>query len=172
MQIIQCGESYSPQILAILNDAIVNTTALYDYEPRSPDSMAAWFAAKRSGNFPVIGAVTESGELMGFASYGVFRPWPAYKYTVEHSVYIAASHRGRGIGRTLLRRVIDEAQSQDYHVLIGCIDSQNPASVALHKAMGFQYVGTLRQVGFKFGGWLDLQLHQLILTTPRNPLDG
>jgi phosphinothricin acetyltransferase len=172
MQIIQCDESYSPQILAILNDAIVNTTALYDYQPRPAESMATWFAAKRRGNFPVIGAVTESGELAGFATYGVFRPWPAYKHSVEHSVYVAAAHRGRGVGKLLLRRVIEEAQNQDYHTLIGCIDSENPISAALHKAMGFQHIGTIRQVGFKFGRWLDLDLYQLILTTPRSPVDG
>ena len=172
MQIIPCDESYSPQILAILNDAIVSSTALYDYQPRPPDSMAAWFAAKRQGNFPVIGAVADSGELMGFASFGVFRAWPAYKYSVEHSVYVAAAHRGHGIGKTLLARVIEEAQHQNYHVLIGCIDSQNSASIAMHQHMGFQHAGTIRQVGFKFGGWLDLELHQLILSTPRNPVDG
>jgi phosphinothricin acetyltransferase len=172
MQIIHCDESYSPQILAILNDAIVNTTALYDYQPRPAESMVAWFAAKRRGNFPVIGAITESGELAGFASYGAFRAWPAYKYSVEHSVYVAAAHRGKGIGRQLLQCIIDEAQNQEYHTLIGGIDSENPASVALHKALGFRHVGTVRQVGFKFGRWLDLDLYQLILATPRNPVDG
>jgi phosphinothricin acetyltransferase len=172
MQIIHCDESYSPQILAILNDAIINTTALYDYQPRPAESMTAWFAAKRQGNFPVIGAITESGELAGFASYGAFRAWPAYKYSVEHSVYVAAAYRGKGIGKQLLERIIDEAQNQEYHTIIGGIDSENPASVALHKALGFRYVGTVRQVGFKFGKWLDLDLYQLILSTPRNPVDG
>ena len=172
MQILPCDESYSPQILAIFNDAIVSSTALYDYQPRRPDSMAAWFAAKKQGNFPVIGAVTDSGELMGFASYGVFRSWAAYKYSIEHSVYVTAAHRGRGVGKRLLARIIDEAKHQDYHVLIGCIDSQNTVSIGMHKSMGFQHAGTIRQVGFKFGGWLDLELHQLILTTPRSPVDG
>jgi phosphinothricin acetyltransferase len=172
MHIIECDESFSPQILAILNDAIVNTTALYDYQPRPLDSMAAWFAAKRHGNFPVIGAVTESGEFAGFASYGVFRAWPAYKYSVEHSIYFAADQRGKGIGKLLLRRLIDEAQNQDYHTLIGGIDSQNPVSIALHKSFGFQHVGTIRQVGFNFGKWLDLELYQLVLATPNSPVDG
>jgi phosphinothricin acetyltransferase len=172
MQIIHCDESYSPQILAIFNDAIANSTALYDYHPRPADSMAAWFAAKRQGNFPVLGALAESGEMMGFASYGVFRAWAAYKYSVEHSVYVAAAHRGHGVGKELLRRVIEEARRQDYHTLIGCIDSQNKVSIQMHHRMGFQHVGTLREVGFKFGGWLDLELHQLLLTTPRNPVDG
>ena len=107
MQILRCDESYSGQILAIFNDAILNSTALYDYEPRPLEFMQEWFAAKRKGNYPVIGAVSENGDLLGFASYGVFRAWPAYKYSVEHSVYIGASHRGKGIGKRLLRRIIE-----------------------------------------------------------------
>ena len=172
MQILECNESHSESILAILNDAILTSTALYDYQPRPLESMTAWFAAKRKGNYPVIGAVSEDGELLGFASYGVFRGWPAYKYSVEHSIYVAAQHRGKGIGKRLLQRVVEEAEAQDYHVLVGGIDSQNVVSIALHRALGFQHAGTIRQVGFKFGRWLDLDLYQLILRTPLTPLDG
>jgi L-amino acid N-acyltransferase len=172
MNLIHCDESYSQQILAIFNEAILNSTALYDYRPRSLESMTDWFAAKRKGNYPVIGAVSESGELLGFASYGVFRGWPAYKYSVEHSVYVAALHRGQGIGKRLLQRILEEAEAQDYHVLVGGIDSQNTVSIALHRTFGFQYAGTLRQVGFKFGRWLDLDFYQMILKTPTNPVDG
>ena len=172
MNTILCDESYSEPILAIMNDAILHSTALYDYRPRELASMAEWFAGKRSGNFPVIGAVSESGELQGFASYGVFRGWAAYKYSVEHSVYVAASHRGKGVGKRLLQRIIEEASAQNYHVLVGCIDSENAVSIALHQALGFQYAGTIRQVGFKFGRWLDLNLYQMILQTPLNPVDG
>ncbi|MFH4410819.1 N-acetyltransferase family protein, partial [Acinetobacter baumannii] len=75
-------------ILEILNEAIVNSTALYDYVPRSLDSMKTWFSVKTGNSFPVIGAVDESGKLLGFASWGAFRAFPAYKYTVEHSIYI------------------------------------------------------------------------------------
>lgn len=172
MQIEPCDESRSQEILAILNEAILNSTALYDYQPRPPEAMAAWFTAKRKGNYPVLGAVSEDGELLGFATYGVFRGWPAYKYSVEHSVYVAASHRGQGIGKRLLQSLIEVAEAQDYRVLVGGIDSQNAASVALHRALGFQHAGTLRQVGFKFGRWLDLDFYQLILRTPLNPVDG
>jgi L-amino acid N-acyltransferase len=172
MNTIHCDESYSEQILAILNDAILNSTALYDYRPRPLDSMTAWFATKRNGSYPVIGAVSESGELLGFASYGVFRGWSAYKYSVEHSVYVATPHRGKGIGKQLLQRIIDEAGTQNYHVLVGGIDSQNAVSIALHQALGFQHAGTIRQVGFEFGRWLDLDLYQMILKTPLEPIDG
>ena len=172
MKLVYCDESYSEQILSILNEAILNSTALYDYQPRPLESIVAWFAAKRKGNYPVIGAVSEAGEWLGFASYGVFRGWPAYKYSVEHSVYVAAPHRGKGIGKRLLERIVEEAGVQEYHVLVGGIDSQNAVSIALHRALGFQHAGTIRQVGFKFGRWLDLDLYQLILKTPLSPVDG
>jgi len=171
MDIVPCDETFSEPIRAIFNAAIADSTALYDYQPRTPAIMADWFAAKRRGNFPVLGAV-EGTTLLGFASYGLFRAFPAYKYTVEHSVYVAASNRGQGIGRALLTAVIAAAQSQNYHALIGVIDTQNAASIALHKAQGFSHAGTLRQVGFKFGRWLDVDFYQLILGTPAKPVDG
>lgn len=99
MQIVNCTyESSSDRILEILNDAIVNSTALYDYQPRGPDSMISWFKAKEAGNYPVIGTFDKHGHLIGFASFGVFRNWPAYKYSIEHSVYIRQECRGKGIG--------------------------------------------------------------------------
>jgi len=172
MKLIQCDDSFSDQILAILNEAILNSTALYDYKPRTQDMMRAWFEAKTKGNYPIIGAVTAVGELMGFGSYGTFRAWPAYKYSVEHSVYVATAFRGQGIGKLLLQDVIAHAREQDYHVLIGAIDSQNAVSIALHQRLGFAPAGTIRQAGFKFGKWLDLVFYQLILATPLEPRDG
>lgn len=172
MNLIRCDTSHANQILVILNDAIVNSTALYDYKPRTPEMMRGWFEAKKKGDYPVVGAVTENAELMGFASYGPFRAWPAYKYTVEHSVYVAAGFRGQGIGKRLLREVIEAARGQDYHVLIGGIDSENIVSIRLHERFGFQLAGTVRQAGFKFGRWLDLAFYQLILETPSRPVEG
>ncbi len=173
MNIIQCKhERHAAQILSIFNEAIVNSTALYDYKPRTADMMQAWFEAKAKGNFPVIGVESEGGELMGFASFGVFRVFPAYKYSVEHSVYVDARFRGRGVGRRLLEELIEAARGQDYHVLIGAIDAANQVSRALHERLGFTHCGTLRQVGFKFGRWLDLAFYQLILATPLQPIDG
>jgi L-amino acid N-acyltransferase len=172
MKVIDCDTAYSQPILAILNDAIVNSTALYDYQPRTLDAMQAWFEAKRCGKFPVIGAVAGDGELMGFATYGGFRAWPAYKYTVEHSLYVAAPWRRRGVGAVLLGSIIERAVSQDYHVLIGGVDATNAASIALHERFGFERVATMRQVGFKFGRWLDLCFYQRILPTPNAPADG
>jgi phosphinothricin acetyltransferase len=170
--LIECDRTRSPEILAILNEAIENSTALYDYKPRTPAMMEAWFAAKEQGQYPVIGAVGESGRLLGFGTYGMFRDRPAYKYTVEHSVYVDRDARGRGIGRQLLVAVIERARAQDYHVLIGGIDADNVASVELHRKLGFTSCGEIREAGFKFGRWLHLHFYQLILDTPAHPADG
>ena len=172
MKIVPLDNSYSGQILAIFNDAILNSTAVYDYKPRTPDMMAAWFANKKKGNYPVIGSVTPEGQLMGFGSYGAFRAWPGYKYTVEHSIYVDGKFRGRGLGKLLLQKVIGCARNQNYHVLVGAIDSQNAVSIKLHERFGFVHAGTIRQAGFKFGRWLDLVFYQLILETPSAPVDG
>jgi L-amino acid N-acyltransferase len=173
MRVVSCDpERHAEAILAILNDAILHSTALYDYKPRTIETMARWFEAKTTGKYPVIGIENDSGELMGFGSYGTFRAFPAYKYSVEHSVYVDSRFRGRGVGKRLLRELITAAQSQDYHVLIGAIDSANAVSIRLHESMGFTNCGTIRQAGFKFNRWLDLAFYQLILATPAHPTDG
>ena len=173
MRVIQCEPNrHAGAILAIFNDAIVNSTALYDYKARTMEMMAAWFDAKSKGRFPVIGIENDSGDLMGFGSYGTFRAWPAYKYSVEHSVYVDARFRRQGIGRRLLQELIAAAQAQDYHILVGGIDATNSASIRLHESLGFVHCGTIRQAGFKFGRWLDLSFYELVLSTPVNPTDG
>jgi L-amino acid N-acyltransferase YncA len=173
LNIITCEpQRHSAPILAIFNDAIVNSTALYDYKPRTAESMVGWFDAKKRGNFPVIGVEDDSGALMGFASYGPFRPHPAYKYTVEHSVYVDARFRGQGVGRALLGAVVLAAERQDYHVMVGGIDAANSISIKLHESLGFTSCGIVKHAGFKFGRWLDLAFYQLILRTPSTPVDG
>ena len=173
MQIIQCSyERHAAAILDIFNDAILHSTALYDYQARTMDNMVSWFNNKEAGNYPVIGIESESGELMGFASYGSFRAYPANKYTLEHSVYVANAHRGKGIASLLMQRLIELAQEQNYHTLIGSIDASNQPSIALHEKLGFTHAGTIRHAGFKFGDWLDLAFYQLLLPTPFQPVDG
>jgi phosphinothricin acetyltransferase len=172
MNLIRCDETHAEPVLAIFNDAIVNSTALYDYKLRTTEMMRAWFENKRKGNFPVLGLIADDGELMGFGSYGTFRAFPAYKYTVEHSVYVAAKFRGQGLGKRLLHEVVSAATEQEYHTLIGVIDSQNAVSIGLHRKLGFYHAGTIRHAGFKFGRWLDVDFYQLILQTPTNPADG
>ena len=173
MRIVQCEpKRHAAAILAIFNDAILHSTALYDYKPRTAEMMADWFTAKAKGKFPVIGIENEDGDLMGFASYGTFRAWPAYKYTVEHSIYVAAAFRRHGVGKRLLEEIIAAAQGQDFHVLVGVIDAANAGSIRLHESFGFVHGGTIRQAGFKFGDWLDVAFYQLILPTPSRPADG
>jgi phosphinothricin acetyltransferase len=173
MKTIQCTlERHASQILDVFNDAIVTSTALFDYKPRTLESMTPWFKAKENGLYPVIGLEGENEQLLGFASYGTFRAWPAYKYTVEHSVYVHKDHRGKGIGRALMVELIDAARSQNYHLLVGGIEASNSGSIALHEALGFTHAGTIREAGFKFGRWLDLSFYQLTLQTPAQPSEA
>jgi L-amino acid N-acyltransferase YncA len=172
MRIIACDRSRSGAVLAILNEAIENSTALYDYHARTPAMMDAWYDAKEKARYPVIGVIDDADELLGFGSYGPFRAWPAYKYSAEHSLYVERAHRGQGIGRLLLAELIAAATRQDYHTLIGGIDAQNAASIALHRRLGFEQCGHIRHAGFKFNRWLDLTFHQLLLKTPAHPVDG
>ncbi len=173
MKTLRCEpRRHSEAILAILNDAIANSTALYDYKPRTPANMVSWFEAKAQKQYPVIGIENDAGELLGFASYGPFRAWPAYKYTVEHSVYVAARFRGQGVGRRLLEAIVAAAMEQDYHVLVGGIDASNAVSIKLHESLGFTACGIVKHAGFKFGRWLDLAFYQRILKTPATPVDG
>jgi L-amino acid N-acyltransferase YncA len=173
MRVIPCEpRRHAEEIRAIFNDAIVNSTALYDYHPRTAEMIAAWFEVKAKGNYPVIGIENEAGELMGFGSYGVFRVWPAYKYSVEHSVYVDARFRRQGVGKRVLQEVIAAARGQGYHMLVGAIDAANSVSIHLHESLGFTYCGTIREAGFKFGRWLDCSFYQMILATPSNPTDG
>lgn len=167
----RCTIAHAPEILAIFNEAIATSTALYDYEPRTSATMEQWFATKLAGNFPVIGSFAADGSLAGFASYGTFRAFAGYKYTVEHSVYVRSDQRGQGIGRVLLDAIIRCAQEQDYHVLIGGIDSANHGSIHLHLQAGFSLCATIKEAGYKFGAWRDLVFYQLILPTPQSPVE-
>lgn len=172
-RLVACTHARHAQaILDILNDAILNTTALYDYQPRPLAAMAPWFALKEQHGFPVVGLEDEAGRLMGFASYGTFRNFPAFKYSVEHSIYVAPDFRGRGLGEVLLRLLIEQARANQVHLVIGAIDATNAASIALHRKLGFVQSGLITQAGFKFGRWLDLAFYQLTLETPAEPVDG
>jgi phosphinothricin acetyltransferase len=172
-RLVECTpERHGRAILDIFNEAIRTSTAIYEYEPRTAAWMAGWFEDKRRGNYPVFGIEDASGELLGFATYGMFRARPAYKYSIEHSVYVHPAHRGKGVGKVLLQEVIDRARAQDYHLLVGGIDASNQVSIALHERFGFTHAGTMKEVAYKFGRWLDLSFYQLILDTPSQPVDG
>ncbi len=173
MKIIQCDEAlHSSNILEIFNHEIINSTALFDYKARTMENMTVWFENKRKGLFPVIGAINDDGNLIGFVSYGEFRSWPAYKYTIEHSIYVDKRFRGQGISHKLLNAMINTAKEQNYHVIVAGIESKNAISIRLHEKHGFKFCGRIEQAGFKFGNWLDLNFMQLALETPLNPVDG
>lgn len=160
------------RIQAILNDAIVNSTALYDYEPRTRAAVADWIHRKNVERWPLRGAFNQIKELLGFATFGPFRPQPAYKYSVEHSIYVDQAARGQGIANALMSDLIEQAQKRDVHVLVGCIDAENAPSIALHQKFGFIHCGTVKQAGYKFERWLDAAFYQKTLTTPSHPTDG
>ena len=170
-QIKPVTEQQLPEILDIFNDAILNSTALYDYKTRTMDMMNTWYADKQKGNFPIIGAFDQNNILLGFSTYGMFRVRPAYKYSVEHSVYVRSDKRGNGIGKILLKEIIKKANEQNFHVMVAGIDASNTISILLHEKEGFEFCGFIKQSGYKFGKWLDLAFYQLILKTPANPVE-
>lgn len=172
MHLKPCTEKQLPEILDIFNDAILHSTALYDYKIRTMETMYIWFADKIKNDHPVVGAFDEQGMLLGFATYGMFRVRPAYKYTVEHSVYVRPDKRGLGIGKNLLREIIKQAEQQDLHVLVGVIDTSNLVSIKLHENEGFILTGIMKEVGYKFGKWLDAAFYELILKTPEKPIEN
>lgn len=157
------------EILFIYNDAILNTTAVYNYQAHTLAMREEWFRQKQQDGFPVLVA-TFHDEVVGFSTYGHFRAWAAYKYSVEVSVYIHPEFRGKGIAKALYAPLFEMAREQELHTLIAGIDASNAASIKLHEGFGFEKVGLFKQVGFKFGQWLDLQFMQLILDTPQHPV--
>jgi len=151
-----------PGILQIMNHNILHSTAIYDYDAKSDTEINEWYMAKLAANWPVIVAENE-GQVTGYGSYGTFRFKEGFKHTVEHSVYVAEGHTGKGIGQLLLAELIALAKTSGYHTMIGCIDADNAGSIAFHKKFGFTEAGVLKESGYKFGKWLDLLFMQLIL---------
>ncbi|PUZ21666.1 GNAT family N-acetyltransferase [Chitinophaga parva] len=144
-----------PAILDIVNEAILNSTAIYDYDPRTPEAHEAWWQDKLATGMPVVVADV-NGKAVGFGSYGRFRPKIGYQYCVEHSIYMDTEHRGMGIGKLLLEELLRLAQEQGMHTMVAGIDAANESSIAFHKKYGFVEVGRMPEVGYKFGRWLDL----------------
>jgi len=151
-----------PGMLEIYNDIILNTTAVYEYEPHTLEMRRQWFLTKQEQRFPVFLA-EEDGNLAGFSSMGPFRAWAAYKYSVENSVYVKSGLRGKGIGRLLLAPLIGAARNLKMHTIIAGIEATNEASIKLHESFGFKEVAHFKEVGWKFERWLDLKFLQLLL---------
>ena len=165
MQIRDATTADLPAMLAIYNDVIATTTAIYDYTPRTLDAHDAWLKTKQEQNWPVLVA-DDDGAVAGYGSYGPFRPWPAYLHSVENSVYVAADRRGRGIGSVLLPAIIDHATQRGFHTMIAGIDAANEGSLRLHGKFAFRKVAQFQEVGWKFDRWLDLVFLQRMLSSP------
>ncbi|WP_428330986.1 N-acetyltransferase family protein [Mucilaginibacter sp.] len=151
-----------PAMLAIYNEVIVNTTAVYSEQPHTLQMRQDWYNDRLNNNFPVYVADV-NGVIAGFSSYGHFRVWPCYRYTVEISVYVDTAYRGHGISKLLLQALIDCAKENNIHAVIAGISADNGVSIRLHHSFGFEEVAHFKQVGFKFGRWLDLKFLELLL---------
>lgn len=154
-----------PVICDIYNDAVANTTAIWNETLVDIANRAAWLKAREDVGYPVLVAVSDEGVVTGYASFGDWRAFDGYRHTVEHSVYVHKGCRGGGIGRKLMVALIAEAERLGKHVMIAGIESENTASIRLHAQLGFVDTGRMREVGTKFGRWLDLTFMQLVLTT-------
>ena len=162
MQIETAAAADLPAILAIHNEIVANSTAIYTDEPSTLAERAAWRQDRLSRGYPVLVA-RSGGEVLGFASFSDWRAWAGYAATVEHSVHVRADVRRRGVGRALLQALPAHARAAGKHVMLGAIDADNAASVALHVALGFEQVAHFRQVARKFDRWLDLVFVQKVL---------
>lgn len=161
-----------PALLDIHNDAVRRLAAIWTDKQETLAERQAWFSGRTGAGLPVIVAVDDAGTILGYASYGPFRAKEGYRLTMEHSVYVTEAAQGRGVGKALLHRIIVEAKASGVHVLVGAIDAENAASIALHEKLGFEISGRLPQVGFKFGRWLDLVFTTLILDNAPAPAAG
>lgn len=170
MRIETAALEHIAEITAIYDDAVLTTTAVWIDSPVGIADRRAWFEERLRLRFPVLVALDEDGAVVGYATFGPWRPHDGYRHTVEHSVYVRSDQRGRGVGRMLMTALIDLARARRIHAMIGAITSDNTASIRLHESLGFEHGGTLRQVGTKFGQWLDLTLLQLILDERPTPL--
>jgi L-amino acid N-acyltransferase len=157
-EIIDAGEQHLRGITEIYNHAVRETFAIWSETETTVDLRRAWMGQRKGAGFPVIVAVEAArpGEVLGYGSFGVFRDFPGYVKTVEHSVYVAPSAQRRGIGRALLGELVTRAQAKGLAAMVGGIDSKNDASIALHEQAGFEIQGVLKGVGRKFGKTLDL----------------
>jgi L-amino acid N-acyltransferase len=161
-----------PAIHEIYNEAVLNTTASYDYEPRTMEHRVGWFEAHEHQRLPIFVAIDDRGSVAGWSSLSRYHDRKGYQFTVENSVYVGAAQRGRGVGQALLPPLIESAQALGVRAIIAAIDAENEASLRLHTRFGFVQVGHFKQVGFKFGRWLDvIYMERLIGLVPQKQAD-
>jgi len=155
MQIRDAEEGDLPGLLAIYNDVIATSTAIYSYAPVTLEDRVQWWRSRRAQDYPVLVAADDSG-ILGFSTFGDFRAWPGYRFTVEHSVHVRADRRGQGVGKELVMALFPRAATLGKHVMIAGVDAANAPSIRFHERLGFERAGLLREVGHKFDRWLDL----------------
>ncbi|MFC3608679.1 GNAT family N-acetyltransferase [Stutzerimonas tarimensis] len=168
MRIRDAQEGDLPGILAIYNEAVLSSTAVTNEHTVDLENRRDWLHGLWAQDFPVLVAVSDEDQVLAYASYGPWRPFDGFRFTVEHRVYVREDQRGGGIGRAITHELIERARMAGKHALIGAIESENRASVHMHQQLGFLHVGQLRQVGRKFDRWLDITLMQLTIA-PRDP---
>jgi phosphinothricin acetyltransferase len=150
-------------VMGIYNDAVQNTTAIWNETLVDEANRRAWMLERQGKGYPVLVAVDDAGSVLGYASFGDWRAFDGYRYTVEHSVYVRHDRRGAGLGRLLMLALIDRARKLNKHVMVAAIEAGNKESIALHLKLGFVQTGLMPEVGTKFGRWLDLAYLQLKL---------
>ena len=163
MQVRPATHADLPGILEIYNDAVLTTTATYDYEPRTLEHRIQWFEERQRDRYPVFVAVDDAGGVAGWSALNPYHARIGYQFTSENSVYVAAGMRGKGIGKLLLAPLIEAAKARGLHAIIAAIDADNEVSIRLHAAFGFEKVGHFKQTGFKFNRWLDLVYMERLL---------
>ena len=143
-----------PAILQIVNYEILNSSVIYDYVEHSLEQQLEWFIQKQKDKMPVI--VAEKNRIvLGFGTYSVFRPWEAYKLSLEHSIYVDKDYRSHGIGKLLMAELITLAKKEGYHTMIAGIDTSNYKSVEFHNKFGFKEIDTCKEIGSRYDFWLD-----------------
>ncbi len=158
----EATEADLPGLLAIYNEVIANSTAVYSYVPVTLADRLEWWRARTAAGYPVLVAHDAAG-IAGFSTFGDFRAWPGYRFTVEHSVHVRADGRSRGLGTALVQALFPRAAALGKHVMIAGVDAANAASIRFHERLGFTRCGHLREVGYKFERWLDLVFLQRMI---------
>lgn len=158
-----------PRITSIYNHAVLHTTAIWNETVVDEANRLAWLRERQQAGYPVLVAVSAAGEVAGYATFGPWRAFDGYRHTVEHSVYVHPQAQRQGVGLTLMKALIEQARAQGKHVMVAGIDAQNTGSVALHQQLGFEATGVMKEVGCKFGRWLDLTFFCLTLDTRSRP---
>jgi L-amino acid N-acyltransferase len=162
-RVLDAGEEHLPGILAIYNDAVAHSTAIWNDVLVDLENRRDWWRGRTGAGYPILVAVG-GAEVLGYASYGPFRPFDGYRRTVEHSVYIAKAARRSGVGAALLGELENRARAAGMHVILGGIAADNEPSLRLHAKLGFVETARMPEVGQKFGRWLDLVFMQKVLT--------